>query len=106
MTEHYHPIKYKNIFNDGCEEFSFVHVIENNRHKIGFALKDSNGESHAEIFELGIEDGFFNGDSEPVGGGIFNAKNGEFVRASFNYGIPEPEIIEHIDRKLPSIIDC
>ena len=106
MSEFDRPIKLRNIFNDGCEEVSFVHVRERGKDKIGFALKDRNGESHSEIYELGVEDEFFSGEVEPSGGGIFNAQNGNYIRGSAHYGGPEERIQEFMSRKLPSIVDC
>ena len=106
MSERDFPIRIQNIFNDGCEEFAFVHVSEDGLDKIGYALMDKNGESHSQIFQEGVELDFFSGDIEPSGGGIFDASTGLYKRDSINYNGVDDRIFTFIDRKLLDLVDC
>ena len=99
-------IKIRNVFNDGCDELSFVHIETDKSHFILYATVTKNGETHTEIYELALEEGMIPEDIEPSGGGIFNLHTLNYERGSIHYGQADPEIIAAIERKLPDIVPC
>jgi len=94
------------VFADGCEKFSFIRIETKNAHKILWALTDRDRETHTEIYRLAIEEGYITDEIEPTGGGVFNAKTGEYIGPSIHFENVEKEILDAIDRKLPSLVNC
>jgi hypothetical protein len=98
------PIKLKPAYVDGCNVFSFVHFELEGKDLVVYAISNER-ETHAMIAQYAIEEEYVDNTQEPAGGGVFDARTGEYLRGSIHYGEAQARIIEAIDRKLDDIIE-
>lgn len=98
-------IRFKQVYCEGNKYFSFVWCEDKNFHNVLYAL-DDNHETHTKIYELAVNSDIISENCLPLGGGIFDAKSGEYLRDSIQYGGADEKIFNAILRKFPSLSDC
>jgi hypothetical protein len=96
---------FRNVYVDGCKYFIFVHGTTDHLNVILWAVDDTS-ESHSYLVEQAEIDEIVNESFQPKGGGVFDAKTGNFIRPSIHYGNVEDRIFDLISDKLPDLVNC
>jgi hypothetical protein len=98
-------IRFRNVYNDGCKFLIFVWCESTKLHTVLYALDDKQ-ENHSKIYELALNDELVSEKCNPKGGGVYDARTGEYIRQSFYYGHADDIILNAINKKFRDLTDC